>query len=249
MSNLEDRLRALSATGTQDTETDRSTVAADLDRAQGAWRHRRTRRAQALSLGTLATFGVVAAVAVGVDARNDSEPAAAPPATTTSTPPGSATPTTPATTAPTRPATPLGTEPARGGDDIRLVSYSGPQTAGFDVTSIPDGFVLQGADNVSLALARPDNRTPIFDFKHKIVVTVELVATHGPLDPQLNPIEVQGKPGTIVTKRDGTITLYYQLDDERLAYVQAWNDVGISEERLVEFAESLTIADDVETVS
>jgi hypothetical protein len=42
---------------------------------------------------------------------------------------------------------------------------------------------------------------------------------------------------------------YYQLDDERLAHVQAWNDVGISEQRLVEFADSLTIADDVETVS
>ena len=50
MNNLEDRLEALSATtGTQDTEPDRSTVAADLARAHGAWRHRRTRRAQVLA--------------------------------------------------------------------------------------------------------------------------------------------------------------------------------------------------------
>lgn len=225
MNDLEDRLAAL-ATLAPPIAPDHA-VAGDLARAHRALRTRRTRRAGVVSLGAVVALGAGAAVVV---VTGEDPP---PPAIAITAPPSSG-PTT----------DPL--PPAR---DLGLVAYRGPQTPGFDVSSVPDGFVLQGADNISLAVARPDDDTGIFDFRHKIVVSVQTIATHGPLDPALEQIEVHGSPGTIGTSDNGTITLFYELPGDRLAFVQAWRDVGLTEDGVRRFAEDLTIADDVETVS
>lgn len=229
MIDLEDRLAGLSVPAS--TEPDGTTVAADVARGRAALRQVRTRRARRVGVGALVAAGVTAGALVLVDTHRDDRPPSVLPSPSPRTP---------------RDVTP---SPLPDPGDLGLVAYQGRQTPGFHVDYVPKGFVLQGADNVSLAVARRGDRTGIFDFRHKIVVTVETVATHGPLDPGLEQVIVGGRPGTIETRSDGTTVLYVRLDDERLAFVQAWRDVGLSHDGLLRFAEGLRIADDVETVS
>jgi hypothetical protein len=132
------------------------------------------------------------------------------------------------------PATPA---PAASGG-IRLVDYTGEQQPGFTVTSIPQGYVLQGASRGILAIALPDDHSSIDGFEHKIVVTVAEASEYPA--PAGDPVTINGNPGAIETAGDGTTTLEWTLGD-RLVDVQMWRDIDLTSDQLVTFADGITV--------
>ncbi|PZS24671.1 MAG: hypothetical protein DLM58_24185 [Pseudonocardiales bacterium] len=122
---------------------------------------------------------------------------------------------------------------------IRLVAYTGTQPAGFHITSIPAGFDLrvQDSDDLRLVLARPSDHTPGDSFVGKLVVSLQSV--DAPAGGAGSPVRVNGQPGTLDTQ-DGTKTLVFKTG----AYdvnVQAWADLGFTDQQLIQFAEGITV--------
>lgn len=119
-----------------------------------------------------------------------------------------------------------------------LVAYTGTQEAGFTVTRVPAGYVLQGASRGILAIARADDHTSIDSFAHKIVVTVSKASEYPP--PEGTRVVVSGHVGAIATSNDGVTTLEW-IEGRRLVQVQEWSDIGLSRDELVAFADGITV--------
>ncbi|MGY0538457.1 hypothetical protein ACW14X_13140 [Nocardioides sp. YJ-D4] len=125
-------------------------------------------------------------------------------------------------------------------DNVRLVDYDGAQMPGYTVAKVPEGFVLQGSDQYVLAVARPDDKSSISDFRDKIVVTLESASSpaEGATDTT-----VDGQPATLVTTPDGATMLKYAYRDFTVV-IQMWNTIHLTDEQLVEFAEGVEVTAD-----
>lgn len=125
-------------------------------------------------------------------------------------------------------------------DKVRLVDYDGTQMPGYTVAKVPEGFVLQGSDQFVLAVARPDDKSSISDFREKIVVTLESPSSpaEGATDTTVN-----GQPATLVTTPDGATMLKYAYRDFTVV-IQMWNSIHLTDEQLVEFAEGVEVTAD-----
>lgn len=121
---------------------------------------------------------------------------------------------------------------------VRLVDYTGAQQPGFTVRTVPAGYVLQGASRGVLAIAAPGDHTSIYSFVHKLVITVEAAAEYPP--PRGAAVVVQGHAGAIRSSVDGVTTLEW-VDGPHLVQVQEWNDIGLTREQLIAFADGVTV--------
>jgi hypothetical protein len=124
----------------------------------------------------------------------------------------------------------------RGGSDLGLVAYTGEQEPGFVVTKVPAGFVLQGATEYSLDIARSDDTSDLSVFVDKLVVMLESPDAGTPTG---TPVTVGGKQGWL-RHAEGNQVLTYD-DGQRLVTVQAYGSLGLSDAQVIEFAEGVTV--------
>jgi hypothetical protein len=130
-----------------------------------------------------------------------------------------------------------GADTSQGGG-LDLIAYDGAQLPGFTVGKVPEGFVLQGANEYSLEIARPDDTSSLDDFSGKLVVMLQSVdATETPAG---KAVEVDGRPGTISKVDPAGAQLFYS-DGEHQIVVQSATELGLSDAELVEFAQSVTV--------
>ena len=121
---------------------------------------------------------------------------------------------------------------------LDLVAYTGTQLPGFTVGKVPEGFVLQGSNSYSLDVARPDDRTSLDDYRGKLVVILQS-KDQGSI-PEGKAVEVNGRPGTI-SKFDPAAAQLYYSDGNHEIVIQAATELGLTDEELVEFADSVTV--------
>ena len=126
---------------------------------------------------------------------------------------------------------------------IALVSYDGRQPAGFEVARVPEGFVVQGSDELVFTIAREGDTTHWLNFQDKLVVMLESrSAAPGVIKGE--PVSVGGLPGGIRanggSEDPGLRTLEYH-DDAHEVVVQMAGSVGLTDEQLVDLAEGITV--------
>lgn len=122
---------------------------------------------------------------------------------------------------------------------IRLADYDGTQLPGFEVTKVPTGFVLQGANAYTLDIARPDDQSSVDSFAGKLVVM--LLSKDAPFDTSGQQVDVNGHPGYL-RHDDGTAILEYS-DGTHDVVVQSWSGIGLTDQQVVEFADGVTVTD------
>lgn len=130
--------------------------------------------------------------------------------------------------------------PIQAADNVRLVDYDGTQMPGYTVAKVPEGFVLQGSDQFVLAVARPDDKSTISDFRDKIVVTLESSTSSAENSTKTT---VNGQPATLITTPDGATMLKYAYRDFTVV-IQMWNSIHLTDKQLVEFAEGVEVTAD-----
>ena len=124
------------------------------------------------------------------------------------------------------------------GSGLDLVTYKGAQLPGFTVGKVPEGFVLQGANEYSLDIARPDDTSSIDVYAGKLVVMLQSADATGA--PTGKAVEIDGRPGTI-SKVDPAATQLYYTDGTHDIVVQSATELGLTDAELVEFARSVTV--------
>lgn len=130
----------------------------------------------------------------------------------------------------------------------RLVSYSGPQARGFRITEIPAGYGLrvEASQPEVLDIAKAGDTSPANDFVGKLVITAEEGAAPKPgVDGK--PVTIDGGPGTIARDSSG-ITMVRFVQHGLVITVQCWNNIGLSEDQLIEFSDGVSVTKDVRTV-
>jgi hypothetical protein len=119
----------------------------------------------------------------------------------------------------------------------QLVAYTGHQLAGFTVSEVPAGYVLQGAQPTTLDIAAPDDHTPIDSFVDKLIVSLQ---SHNATTPTAGRhVVVDGQPG-IIDEMDGVRTLTYK-DGKYEVNVQCWSNIHLTNSQLVAFAAGVTV--------
>jgi hypothetical protein len=214
---------------------EQTTVDADLRRGRGALKRRR--RHQGTAGIAAAAVLAVAGVAVWAGTGNREETRHASDRTTNSTARTSP-PAQTHNTISTRPAHPGAHRPR-----VRLVAYTGAQPAGFTVTEIPAGYVLQGAQPTTLDIARPSNHASIDSFVDKVVVSLQ--STDGTTPSTGTKVTVNGQPG-VINVQDGVHTLSYR-DGSHEVQVQAWSNIHLTDDQLVTFADGVTVTSAVQS--
>jgi hypothetical protein len=207
MNDMSDRLRDLRTVEPHQRATD-SEVAADLLRGRSALRQRRLRWATGAAMAGVAVVAGTIIVTTG-DAGS-----------------------------PARHRDQAATQHQgmqTGG--IRLVSYTGGQQPGFTVTTVPAGYVLQGAQPGSLDIAPPGDNSPLDTFTGKLVVMLQSVDATP--DHSGTQVTVNGRAGYIQHGEDATGLEY--TDGEHDIVVQAWNNIHLSDDQLVQFAAGITV--------
>jgi hypothetical protein len=134
-----------------------------------------------------------------------------------------------------------------GGGGLDLIAYDGAQLPGFTVGKVPEGFVLQGANEYSLAIARPDDHTEINDYRDKLVVMLQ--STSMTELPDGKSVEVEGRPATIYKGDPAAAQLYYSDGAGHDIVIQSWSGLGLTDAELVEFARSVTVTSNAEALA
>lgn len=132
-----------------------------------------------------------------------------------------------------------GPEPAHQTTGIALVAYRGAQPAGYQVSEVPSGWVIQGGNAYALVLApQGDNNTSINVFIGKLVVMLQSkdVTGPGPGKPQ----QVAGRPGRFDVQ-DGTEILTYTDQKGAQVVIQAPTSLGWNATRLARFAAGVQV--------
>ncbi len=118
-----------------------------------------------------------------------------------------------------------------------LVAFVGEQPAGFRLETVPVGWEVQSSTLSDVVLAPPGARNQDGgDWVGKLGVQLSLDST-----PDLtgSTVRVNGRPAVVMSS-DGASTLYVRQTEGYLV-VQAWQNLGWDEQRLVEFAEGITV--------
>lgn len=133
---------------------------------------------------------------------------------------------------------------------IRLVAYTGQQPAGFTVDQAPQGWYIQPQDHASYTLTiAPDGDTTSSDaFTNKLVVMLLSSSVPQKLPSDGSPVQVNGQPGVISDGSPATV-LTYRYPDGRYVQIQAWDNLGWSDDQLVHFAEGVTVTSDAKAGS
>lgn len=223
MNDLKDRLRQFDQPPAAPGD---GVIEADLRRGRNA-RRRRTFRAATAGLG-------VAAVAVigGVVAVNGTGPSGDGPSAGSSSP-GAQTPGTS--------RTPSGKDTAVS-PKLRLVAYDGPQKPGFEVAKVPEGYVVQGADSIDLVVGLEGTKGQAGVYVDKLAVMLQSQDAHH--CPRGEPVKVGAYDGWLDDSGRGARVLTY-LTVEHTVLVQVWETIPLTNEQIVEFAEGVTVTEDV----
>jgi len=118
---------------------------------------------------------------------------------------------------------------------IQLVAYHGDQLPGYTVSSVPQGYVLQGISSSVLDVAKAGDTSSLDSFVGKITVMLD----EQPRPAEGTPVTVNGHAGHLANQ-DGVQILSYG-DGSHNVVVQAWSDVHITPDQLVQFAEGVTV--------
>lgn len=137
---------------------------------------------------------------------------------------------------------------------VALVAYEGPQAPGYEVSWVPEGWVIQGGTPSSLVFVPAggvEHDGSPFDelntFVGKLVVLSESSASpDAATDTSLGTSQqVDGRPGRVWTE-DGVQQLRYQAADGRGVVIQAPESLGWSGEEIARFAAGVTVLDHAE---
>ncbi|SFC76693.1 hypothetical protein SAMN04487968_11122 [Nocardioides terrae] len=128
------------------------------------------------------------------------------------------------------------TAPSQSGR-IDLVDYTGAQREGFQVAKVPDGYVLQGATPFSLDVAPAGDTSSLDSFVGKLVVMLQ--SQDASFDKTGKAVTVHGSAGYLRTQDAARILEY--SDGTHVVVVQAWNNIGLTDDQLVEFANGVTV--------
>jgi hypothetical protein len=136
-------------------------------------------------------------------------------------------------------STGTGPAPARQTTGIALVAYRGAQPAGYQVSQVPSGWVIQGGNAYALVLApKGDNNTSINSFAGKLVVMLQSRDATGPGPGKPQP--VAGRPGRFDVQ-DGTEILTYTDQKGAQVVIQAPTSLGWDAARLAKFAAGVQV--------
>ncbi|GGN04636.1 hypothetical protein FHR83_001282 [Actinoplanes campanulatus] len=217
MMNLHDGLARIAG---PDAEPTSEQVAADLARGRTALRRRRTVQAAGGSVFMAAALAAVIVAGTGI----------------ASGPSGPSGP----EAAGDRPST---SSPATG--PTALVAYQGEQPKGFTLDKVPEGWVLQGADEYGITIApkgAPDNDP--HSFAGKIMAQLQ---EFGPGEDIAGgkKLTINGKEAVLTKMLDQTTghALFVNLGENRWMIVQVWDGLGWGEQQVVEFASGIHVDD------
>jgi hypothetical protein len=115
----------------------------------------------------------------------------------------------------------------------------GAQPAGYQVSQVPSGWVIQGGNAYALVLApKGDNNTSINSFAGKLVVMLQSRDATGPGPGKPQP--VAGRPGRFDVQ-DGTEILTYTDQKGAQVVIQAPTSLGWDAARLAKFAAGVQV--------
>jgi hypothetical protein len=127
--------------------------------------------------------------------------------------------------------------PRHSAGQIRLVAYRGAQLPGFTVAEVPDGYVLQGASDYVLDIAKPGDDSSLDAFTGKLVVMLQ--SRDAKFDTNGTPVTINGHQGYL---RDGSpATVLEYTDGTHDIVVQDWQDIALTDDQLVQFASGITV--------
>lgn len=127
---------------------------------------------------------------------------------------------------------------------LRLVAYTGAQPEGFLLGKVPEGYVVQGSDAFVLTLAKPGDDSHYLAFDHKVVIMLASKDAPQRLG-QGKDVTVKGAPAVLQGSQGEVRNLKY-FDGEHLVDIQVWSDIDLTDDQLVELAESITVTADVQ---
>ncbi|HEY2271514.1 MAG TPA: hypothetical protein VGH30_01965 [Jatrophihabitantaceae bacterium] len=127
--------------------------------------------------------------------------------------------------------------PRHAAGQIRLVAYHGEQLPGFTVAEVPDGYVLQGATDYVLDIAKPGDNSSLDAFTGKLVVMLQ--SRDAKFDTNGTPVTVNGHQGYLRSGAPATVLEY--TDGTHDIVVQDWQDITLTDDQLVQFASGITV--------
>jgi hypothetical protein len=210
MNDLKDLLELALSDGQGPGPARPADPAGDLARGRRLLRRRRLARLT----GATAVVAAAALVPLAVNGAGGAPPAQ----------PGAA-----RASAPARPAT----------GALALVAYTGQQVPGYQVSEVPQGWVIQGGDPYALVLApKGDKDTSIQSFIGKLVVMLQSKDAGAPT--QGTPQPVAGRPGRFDVQGDTQILTYQDAAGQWMV-IQAPTVLGWDSARLAQFAAGVRV--------
>ena len=139
------------------------------------------------------------------------------------------------------PALPGATDRTARLDSISLVSYAGTQPQGYQVSWVPQNWVIQGGDQgvLTIAPAQAQDQDP----NHFVDKLVVLSASRHEARTG-TPQPVDGRPGTLSTEGD-VQSLTYKSDTGRWVVIQAPVSLGWNGSQIAKFASGVKVLPDV----
>lgn len=134
--------------------------------------------------------------------------------------------------------------PTPADDVLPLVAYTGPQVEGFELAKVPEGYEIQGSDAFVLTLAQPGDNSHYLAFAGKVVIMLESQSAAQELGKG-QEVTVNGEPGVLQGEPGETRNLRY-FQDDKLVLIQVWETIDLTDEQIVELAESITVTSDAE---
>jgi hypothetical protein len=123
---------------------------------------------------------------------------------------------------------------------IHLVDYTGPQQPGFTVQTVPEGYVVQGVRPNVLDITKPGDTSSLNSFVGKIAIMLQSNdATFRKVGTQ---VSVNGRAGYIHDEPGVATSLEFHDAAGHDVIVQAWDDLGLTDDQLVQLAEGVTVS-------
>ena len=129
-------------------------------------------------------------------------------------------------------------------EGLRLVAYTGAQPDGFLLGKVPEGYVVQGSDAFVLTLAKPGDHSHYLAFDHKVVIMLASQDAPQRLG-EGKDVTVNGAPA-VLQGGVGDVRHLKYFDGAHLVDIQVWSDIALTDDQLVELAESITVTGDVQ---
>lgn len=134
---------------------------------------------------------------------------------------------------------------------MELVSYTGAQPDGFHLGKIPAGFAIEASDKDTLILAPLGEGTASSTegpggYTGKIVISKNETFDYS---KDLREVTINGQPALIALTDDVDPATEVQfVTGEHTVNIQIWNSLHLTDEQIIDFAQSITVTGDPTTV-